>query len=118
MEEFMAVLRREFEAEEEGSFMLKLRCELVWDRAAFSRLVRAMEQCARAYEGREQVERWVAGGFWYLEWFVPDWTSHPNFPRPHDQQYYQEACRRLGDLAYWFFVGESPYQGGGPLPPL
>jgi hypothetical protein len=117
MEDDVAVLRREFAAGE-GSFLLKLRCELEWDRDAFSRLVGAMERCAVAHEGRQEIERWVVNGFWYLERFVPEWTSHPDFPRLDDQGYYQEACRRLSDLAYWLFFGESPYQGRGPLPPL
>jgi hypothetical protein len=117
MEDYAAVLRREFAAEE-GSFLLKLRCELEWDREAFSRLVGAMEQCAVAHEGRQEIERWVANGFWYLERFVPEWTSHPDFPRPDDKGYYQEAYGRFSDLAYWLFFGESPYKGGGPLPPL
>jgi hypothetical protein len=116
MEGYLAVLRSEFDAEE-GSFLLKLRCELAWDREAFSRLVGAMEQCAAAYEGREKIERWIAHGFWYVEHFVPEWTSQENFPRPDDQEYYQKACRRLSDLAYWLFFGESPKRKG-PLPPL
>jgi hypothetical protein len=77
-----------------------------------------MERCVVAYDGREEIERWVANGFWYLDTFVPEWSSHPDFPRPHGDDYYQAAYRRLGDLAYWFFFGESPYQADGPLPPL
>ena len=34
-----------------------------------------MELCAMAYEGRGDIERWVANGFWYMEQFVPDWSS-------------------------------------------
>ncbi len=117
MEDYMAVLRCEFDAEE-GSFLLTLRCERAWDRPAFSRLVGAMEACAVAHEGRQEIERWVACGFWYLEQFVPEWTSHPNFPRFDDEDYLREACRRLSDLAYWLFFGESPYQGQSPLPAL
>ncbi|WP_422925728.1 hypothetical protein [Singulisphaera sp. PoT] len=74
MDDFMAVLRREFEADE-GSFLLTLRVQLEWERASFSRLVRAMELCAMAYEGRGDIEQWVANGFWYMEQFVPDWSS-------------------------------------------
>jgi hypothetical protein len=74
-------------------------------RAAFSRLVAAME-------------RWIAEGFWYYQGFVRDWTSHPNFPRPYGESYYEVAYKRLSDLAYWMFMGESPYEGDGPLQPL
>jgi hypothetical protein len=117
MGDYEPILRREFD-EEEGSFMLRLRCELEWDKVAFSRLVRAMERCAVDNSGRQSLERWIAEGFWSLEDFLPEWTSHPNFPRPHGESYYQAAHQRLRDLAYWLFVGESPYEGGGPLEPL
>jgi hypothetical protein len=117
MEDFKPILRREFNAEE-GSFLLQLRCSLVWDKAAFSRLVQAMEKCAVANKGAKKIDRWIAEGFWYLETFVPEWSSHPNFPRPHGDEYYDAAYQRLRDLSYWLFVGESVYEGGGPLKPL
>lgn len=41
MDETTKVLRREFDAEE-GSFLLRLRGDLEWDRAAFTSLERAM----------------------------------------------------------------------------
>ena len=113
----LAVLRREFEAEE-GSFLLRLRSELEWDKGAFSALVLAMEGCAAESAGRPSIERWVAEGFWYLDWFVREWSSHPNFPRPHGEAYYEAAYGRLHDLAWWLFMGESPYEGKGPLAPL
>ena len=114
MTEYEPILRHEFDAAD-GSFLLQLRCDLTWDRAAFSRLVLAMEQCAAAHSGRDAIERWVAEGFWYLEQFTPDWSTHPNFPRPHGDQYYEAAYQRLRDLSYWLFVGDSPYQGNEPL---
>ena len=36
--DYVTVLRREFGAEE-GSFLLKLRCEMEWDKKAFSPLI-------------------------------------------------------------------------------
>jgi hypothetical protein len=117
MPDYEPILRREFAAEE-GSFLLKLRCELCWDKAAFSRLIQAMEKCAAYHQGRDDIERWVAEGFWYLEGFTKDWSTHPSFPRSHGEEYYQTAYVRLRDLSYWLFVGESPYEGGDPLEPL
>jgi hypothetical protein len=114
MTEYKPILRHEFTAAD-GSFLLQLRCDLTWDQAAFSRLVLAMEQCAAAHAGRDVIERWVAEGFWYLEQFVPDWSTHPNFPRPHGEKYYEAAYQRLRDLSYWLFVGDSPNQGNGSL---
>ena len=117
MAEYESILRHEFAAED-GSFLLQLRCDLTWDKAAFSRLVVAMEQCAVAHAGRDVIERWVAEGFWYLERFTQDWSIHPSFPRLHGEDYYKAAYERLGDLSYWLFVGDSPYQGNGPLDPM
>ena len=117
MTEYESILRSEFTAED-GSFLLRLRCDLIWDQAAFSRLVLAMEHCTAAHAGRESIERWVAEGFWYLEQFTPDWSTHPNFPRPHGEKYYEAAYQRLRDLSYWLFVGESPYQGSQTLEPI
>src|SRR5262245_54155982 len=117
MENYEPILRREFEAEP-GSFLLQLRCDLTWDKAAFSRLVVAMEQCAVAHQDRDVNERWIAQGFWYVEWFTRQWSSHQSFPRPHGEEYYQAAYDRLSDLSYWLFWGESPYIGNGPLVPI
>src|SRR2546423_2120934 len=117
MNDYEPILRREFNAEE-GSFLLQLRCSLVWDKTAFARLVIEMEKCAVAHEGQDVIARWIAEGFWYLETFVPEHSRHPAFPRPHGETYYESAYERLRDLSYWLFVGERVFQGGGPLDPL
>jgi hypothetical protein len=103
------VLKHEFAAEE-GSFLVQLRCNLHWDRDAFSRLITAMEQCAVDHQGRDHIERWIAEGFWYLERFTQEWSTHANFPRLHGEDYYQAAYEQLRDLSYWLFVGKSIYQ--------
>ncbi|MFD0523100.1 hypothetical protein [Paractinoplanes durhamensis] len=80
MDDALTVLRREFEASE-GSFLLGLRGSgLVWERAAFSRLERAMRVVCKQYEDCDDVPRWMAEGFYYVAHFVAEWTSHPNFP--------------------------------------
>jgi hypothetical protein len=110
-------LRHEFEARE-GSFLIQLRPDLVWDRSAFSRLTDAMRECAVHHESRQTRDRWIAEGYWYLATFVKDWSSHPNFPRPFDASYYEAAYQRLDDLAYWFFRGESPHASDHEWQPL
>ncbi len=117
MTEHLAILRREFDAEE-GTFLLRLRVELEWDRPAFSRLIRVMEQCAVEHEGSDRIERWIACGFWFLEQTAADWVGHPDRGRTGDEEYYRQACMRLRDLASWLFFGASPFEGQGPLPPL
>lgn len=81
VDEVIEVLRREFEAEE-GSFLLRLRGDLEWDRTAFSRLERAMRTACERSQGSEKLDRWLAEGFYEIATWVPVWTSHPNFPRP------------------------------------
>ena len=100
-------LRREFDAEP-GTFVLRLRCDLEWDWAAFRLLTAAMYDVADAVKGQESLETWIANGFWFCDTWVRDWTSHPNFPRP-DHQRYTEALELFHDLAYFVFYGESPY---------
>lgn len=115
--DYQLTLRREFEAEE-GSFLLKLRGDLEWDCAAFARLVEAMQACCCDTQGSANLARWQAEGFWYLSWFVRSWISHPNFPRVHPEAYYERALERLDNLAYWYFIGERPFQGDAGFEPL
>ena len=105
MEDFMTILKNEFEAGE-GSFLIKLRVKLEWDKDAFNRLVTAMKLCAESKSSEPQLERWVAEGFWYVSWFVQSWATHPNFPKDHATDYY------VDDLASWCFTGRSPYKSG------
>lgn len=105
----MAVLKNEFEAGED-SFLIKLRPRLEWDKTAFNRLASAMKHCAEIKSNEPKLERWVAEGFWYVPRFVRDWATHSNFPKVHSVEYYNEAFTRLDDLAYWYFMGQSPYE--------
>lgn len=115
-EDYESILRAEFDAED-GSFLIQLRCDLTWDRAAFSRLVAAMEACAGQHEGCSTLPRWIAEGFWYCSHFIADWSSHPSFPREHPPEYYEAAYERLHDLAFWFFFGQHPLtKPFSPLP--
>lgn len=50
--DYRSILWSEFFAEE-GSFLLQLRVDLYWDKAAFDRLTEAMRACCKEYE-REQ----------------------------------------------------------------
>lgn len=109
MEDFMAILKNEFEAGE-SSFLIKLRPQLEWDKAAFNRLTSAMKLCAQSNSSDPKLERRVAEGFWSMSWFVRSWATHTNFPKVHSAEYYESAFARLDDLAYLYFKGYSPYQ--------
>ena len=69
-----------------------------------------MKTYCEKYAQNERIERWLAEGFWYLQLFTRDWTTHPNSPRPHPPAYSEAARQLIDDLAYWFFVGEHGYQ--------
>jgi hypothetical protein len=111
MEDFMTILRNEFDAGE-SSFLIKLRPNLEWDKVAFNRLIAAMKLCAERESSEQKLERWVAEGFWFVPRFIRDWATHPNFPRVHAKDYYERAFTRLEDLAYWYFMARSPYEDG------
>ena len=82
MEDFIATLKSEFEAGEDG-FLIKLRPGLEWDKAAFNRLTSAMKRSAESTSNEPKLERWVAEGFWFVPRFVREWATHPNFPKVH-----------------------------------
>jgi hypothetical protein len=94
----------------EDGFLLNLRTNLEWNKAAFKTLVDAMQHYLENTAPDERIDRRVAEGFWYTETFTKDWISHPSFPRPHSTIYYEAALARLHDLSYWLFFGESPMQ--------
>ena len=122
-DDWYGILQHEFNANE-GSFLLQLRSNLVWDKGAFSRLVEAMVECCRAYDTSNDppttafpgspyyeltVPRWLADGFWYLSTFVRDHTSHTAWHQKiaREPDYYNKAYERLFDLADWFFTGQT-----------
>lgn len=132
-DDYVTVLRQEFLADE-GSFLLQLRTDMIWDPAAFTRLTAAMLACCRAYDlddpnatllgsayDRTHVPRWLAEGFWLASSFVRDHTSHPAWREriAREPDYYERAYQRLDDLAFWFFTGGCPYlEPNTAFPPL
>jgi hypothetical protein len=111
------VLRQEFHAEE-GSFLLTLRTEYHWDRAAFTRLEQAMRLVAAGYASRDQLARWLADGYYYVSTYVPAMTQHPDFQRPTPDSYYEACIKRLHQLATWFFSGQPFFRQPHTWEPL
>jgi hypothetical protein len=118
------VLQTEFSADE-GSFLLQLRGDLVWNKTSFTRLTNAMLACCRAYDKGDlrftmvdvtyytaQVPRWLAEGFWTVGTFVKGHTEHPAWDtkRAAEPEYYDAAYWRLHMLGEWFFTGQCPYK--------
>jgi hypothetical protein len=110
VDDALTVLRREFESAEAG-FLLGLRGEgLVWDRASFSRLEQAMRTACEQYEGREDLPRWMAAGFYEVSHFVAEWTSHPNFPSAGARAVLPGLPGASAGPGGWFFRGWHVYQ--------
>jgi hypothetical protein len=103
------VLEHEFAGESDATFLMRLRIDVTWDRAAFTRLEQAMREACAEFQERDELPRSLADGFYYVSYFVRSWTSHPSFRRPDDHDYYEACLQRLDDLASWFFSGHSPY---------
>ncbi len=111
----LLVLEEELQSAD-GSFALELRCNLYWNKAAFVRLVSAMQEYLETRPKSETLERWIAEGFWHMEHFVKDVSTHVAFRRAYEPQYYDDAYERLHALSHWLFIGESPYLGGSMAP--
>ena len=90
--------------------MIQARVRLEWDWDAFRRLTSAMYDVAEEVKGQPSIETWIAQGFWLCDTWVSSWTSHPNFPHPPEDAY-RDAINLIHDLAYFLFMGESPYNG-------
>ena len=97
-------LKSQFDGDD-GSFLIRLRCENTWDRDAFDRLVHAMKACCISSADSDTLDRWIADGFWDAEHSARDWISQSDSVT---DPYYQSAIELLHELAYWYFRGESP----------
>lgn len=102
-----SILRHEFDGEP-GSFLILARCELRWDWVAFRRLTSAMYDVADEIRGKASIETWIAYGFWFCDTWIKEWTGHPSFPRPNQEEY-DDAIELIHDLSWFLFVGESSY---------
>ena len=109
-EDWRETLRREFQADD-ASFLAIAQVEQHWDKAAFRELIEAMRDCCVRCAEDEQLERWMAHGFFYVPAFVRAWTQQTGFDRP-DDAYWQRAINLLEVLSHWFFWGEPPTQMG------
>jgi hypothetical protein len=99
--------KSEFDAEE-GSFLLQVRGGYVWDWDAFRRLTAAMYDVAEEANKQPSIKTWIAQGFWFCDTWIKTHTSHPKFPQPPEKAY-RDALTLLNDLAWFLFMGQSPY---------
>ena len=64
MENWREVLLEEFSGGE-GSLLFAIYFGH-WNSIAYERLILAMQECCRALQGQEKIERWIAAGFYDL----------------------------------------------------
>lgn len=95
---------------EDGSFLQRLRNEMVWDNEAFTQLVQDMRGVCELKTDEEFIERWLADGFWYIPHFVSTWITHPDFPKERLTGSHALSKQLLEDLAHWFFTDDCPWE--------
>ncbi|ATQ77161.1 hypothetical protein CR152_23565 [Massilia violaceinigra] len=98
-------LREQFQSED--GFLVELRCFARWNKPAFARLVAAMQRYLESADHGDQLERWIAEGFWLHDSMVKVLSSSVGCRDELGQPYLDAAYQRLSELACWFFTGES-----------
>ena len=97
--DWRAILKHEFAAGE-GSFTLRLRCGH-WDKEAHARLFVAMRECCKAHDGQTRIERWIADGFWWLDFYTREHFADS------DDNYKANQSTNFNHLAFWLFTGQG-----------
>ena len=95
---------------ENGSFLLELRTDLNWNHNSFINLLTEINnECKRTKEN-PNLPRDIASGIWHISDFIKSWTEHQNFPKKYSAEYYEKSYGLITDLAYSYFMSESPYE--------
>ncbi|MDP4177122.1 MAG: hypothetical protein Q8900_02115 [Bacillota bacterium] len=107
MEKYINDLLDELKGEE-NSFILNIRCKIEWKHDSFIKLVRIMRYYCSNRENEEKLDKNIAEGFWFVSWFIKDWTSHENFRKTNKfpDEYFNKAYEIIFDLCYWYFTQE------------
>ena len=95
---------------ENGSFLLELRTELNWNHNSFINLMTEINNECNRTKRNPNLSREIACGIWHTSDLIKNWTEHKDFPKNYSAEYYEKACELINDLAYCYFMAESPYQ--------
>lgn len=95
---------------EDGSFLLELRTNLIWNHNSFINLLTEINREYKRTKEDSKLSREIASGIWYISDLIKSWTEHENFPKKHSAEYYEKSFELINDLAYSYFMSESPYQ--------
>ncbi len=95
---------------ENGSFILELRTKLHWNHNSFINLLTEINKEYKRTKENSNLPRDIASGIWYISVFIKSWSEHNSFPKEYVPEYYEKAYEIINDLAYSYFMSESPYQ--------
>ena len=95
---------------EKGSFLLELRTDFNWNHNSFLNLLSELNNECKKTKKDLNLSRDIASGIWYISDFIKSWAEHKNFPKKYSDEYYEKAYELINDLAYSYFMSESPYQ--------
>lgn len=110
LNDWREILHHEFQGDD-GSFLAIAQEERRWDKVAFRELIEAMRDgCVRCSED-DQLDRWMAHGFFYVPAFIRAWSQQEDFEQP-DEGYWRRAIHLLEVLSHWYFWGEPPTHDG------
>ena len=93
----------------DGSFLLELRINFNWNHTSFINLLIELNKECKLTKEDLQLSREIASGVWYISDFIKSWTENENFPKKYSAAYYEKSYELIGDLAYFYFISESPY---------
>lgn len=96
---------------EENSFLITIRCDLKWSHTKFVKLINTMRDYCKQKQSNDPLDKEIAQGFWFVSWFIKDWTSHPDFRKANkfSEDYFNQSYELIYDLSYWYFMEESIY---------
>ena len=98
---FLSELKQQFDAED-NTFLMTIRDELYWNWDQFFSLSSLMYQVADTFHHQEEIDKWIAEGFWFCDTWIREWTMHSYFPQPSPEQH-EGALNLIHDLAFYLF---------------
>lgn len=87
---------------EENSFLIAIRCDLEWSHAKFVKLLNTMNNYCKQKHSSDPLDKEIAQGFWFVSWYIKDWTSHSGFRNAnkfHDD-YYTHSYELIHNFSY------------------
>lgn len=108
--ELIEGLLNEFRGEE-NSFLITIRCDLEWSHTKFVKLLNTMRDYCKQKESNDPLDKEITQGFWFVSFYIKDWTSHPGFRNANKfpDDYYIQSYELIYDLSYWYFMEEPIY---------